>query len=66
MSEERLHVEGFPSLEHEVDSPADLVGKDGESLPFAVFADEPAVIVLSFLVTSENEAGPAQAGRRPT
>jgi hypothetical protein len=28
MSEERLHVEGFLSLEHEVDSPADLVGKD--------------------------------------
>jgi hypothetical protein len=33
------------------------VGKDGEGFAFAVFADEPAVIVLSLFVTSEKKTG---------
>ena len=57
MSKERLHVEGFLSLEHEVDSPADLVGKDGKFLAFAVFAVQAAVIVLSLFVYPDKETG---------
>ena len=46
MGEEGIHVEGFLSFEHEVYSPTDLVGEDGERFSLAVFADEAAVIVL--------------------
>jgi hypothetical protein len=57
MSEEGFHIKRFLSFEHEVDSPAELVGKDGERFPLAVFADQTAVVVLGFFVVSEKEAG---------
>jgi len=57
MSEESLHVKGFLSFEHEVDSPTDLVGEDGEGFSLAVFADQAAVIGLSLFVSSEKKTG---------
>ena len=55
MGEELLHAEGLLSFEHEVDSPADLVGEDGERFALAVFADEAAEIVLGLFVVPEEE-----------
>jgi hypothetical protein len=57
MSKEGIHAEGFLSFEHEVYSPADLVGEDGERFSLAVFADQAAVIVLSLFVYPDEEAG---------
>ena len=51
MGEELFHAEGLLSFEHEVDSPTDLVGEDGEGFPLAVFADQAAVIVLCILMS---------------
>jgi hypothetical protein len=57
MGEELFHAEGLLSFEHEVYSPADLVGEDGERFPLAVFADQAAVIVLSLFVYPDEETG---------
>jgi hypothetical protein len=57
MGEEGIHAEGFLSFEHEVDSPTDLVGEDGERFSLAVFADQAAVIVLGLFVYPEEETG---------
>jgi len=57
MGEEGIHAEGFLSFEHEVYSPADLVGEDGERFSFAVLADQAAVIVLSLFVYPDEETG---------
>jgi hypothetical protein len=57
MGEESIHAEGFLSFEHEVGSPADLVGEDGEGFPLAVFTDQAAVIMLSLFVYPEEKTG---------
>ena len=57
MGEESIHAEGFLSFEHEVGSPADLVGEDGERFSLAVFADQAAATVLSLFVYPDEETG---------
>ena len=56
LSEEDFHMEWLLSFEHEVDGSAQFVGEDREGLGFAVFADEPGMILLGLFISSEEEA----------
>ncbi len=57
MSEEGIHTERLLSFEHEVDGPADFMGKDGKRFSLAVLADQAVVIELSLFISSEEETG---------
>ena len=67
MLEEDVHTEWFLSFEHEVDGAADFVGEDRKSLSFTVLADQPGVVVLCLLVSSQEKTsrfreGPLEVG----
>ena len=50
-SKKDFHVEWFLSFEHEIDSPAEFMGKDGKCLWLAVFADQAVVEELSLFIS---------------
>jgi len=52
LSEECFHVEWLLSFEHKVDGAAEFVGEDGECFSFAVFVDQPIMILLGSFVSS--------------
>jgi hypothetical protein len=54
--EKRIHIERFPSFEHEVDGPAEFMGQDGQGFCLSVFIDQTVMIVLSELIISEKQA----------
>lgn len=65
--EEDVHTEWFLSFEHEVGGAADFVSQDRQRLSFAVFADQPGVVVLCLLVSSQEKTsrfreGPLEVG----
>jgi len=48
-------IESLLVLEHEVHCPAQFVGKDGQSLRFAMFVGEPVRILFRRLITLDKE-----------
>ena len=56
-SQERVHVEGLLSLEHEVDGPTEAVGEDGERLALTVLALQALLVLHPLGVGAQEEDG---------